>query len=162
MGSGWAGLGRADPDTWHAVMLPCCGRGPLLGFVHSVAHTAWFTVDQRSWSMDLQQGAWWTKSTISSPWLGSRAPSSRLGGRRGGCSPVFFRGGAPVGDERLVSPHGSADVRLERGKASPGHGDCVCGVKGRLELPQGVGHGDRRLGVAVLAGEPLVVARAFN
>ena len=64
---GWAGLGRADLDTWHAAMLPCHGRGPLLGFVHSAAHTVWFTVDQRSWSMDLQQGAWWTKSTVSSP-----------------------------------------------------------------------------------------------
>ena len=81
VGSGWAGLGQADPDTWHAVMLPRRGRGPLLGFVHSAAHTVWFTVDQRSWSMDLQQGAWWTKSTVSSPWLGSRAPCSRMGGR---------------------------------------------------------------------------------
>jgi len=79
-----------------------------------------------------------------------------------GCSPVFFRGGAPVDGERPVSPRGSAGVRLERGKASPGHDDCVCGIKGRPELPQGVGHGDRRLSVAVLAGDPLPVARAFN
>ena len=80
----------------------------------------------------------------------------------GGCSPVFFRGGAPVSGERPVSPCGSAGVRLERGKASLGHGDYVSGVKGRPELPQGVGHGDRRLGVAVLAGEPLPTAQAFN
>jgi len=33
-----------------------------------------------------------------------------------GCSPVFFRGGAPVGGERPVSLRGSAGVRLERGK----------------------------------------------
>ena len=64
MGSGWAGLGRADSDTWHAVTLPRHGRGPLLGFVHSMAHTVWLTVDQRSWSMDLRQGAWWTKFTL--------------------------------------------------------------------------------------------------
>ena len=57
LGSGWAGLGRADPDTWHAVTLPRHGRGLLLGFVHSAAHTVWLTVDQRSWSMDLRQGA---------------------------------------------------------------------------------------------------------
>jgi len=50
----WAGLGWADPDTWHAVMLPCHGRGLLLGFVHSAAHTVWLTVDQRSWFMDLR------------------------------------------------------------------------------------------------------------
>ena len=61
--SGWAGLGRAGPNTWHAVTLPRHGRGLLLGFVHSVAHTVWLTVDQRSWFMDLRQGAWWTKST---------------------------------------------------------------------------------------------------
>ena len=38
-----------------------------------------------------------------------------------GCSPVFFRGGAPVDDECPVSLRGSAGVRLGRGKASPGH-----------------------------------------
>ena len=83
--AGWApgraGLGRARPDTWQAVAQPRHGHGPLLGFVHSAAHTVWPTVDQRSWSMDLRQGAWWTKSTVSSPWLGSRALSLRTGGR---------------------------------------------------------------------------------
>ena len=44
MGSGWAGLGRADLDTWHAVMLPRHGRGLLLGFVHSASHTVWLMV----------------------------------------------------------------------------------------------------------------------
>ena len=75
-----------------------------------------------------------------------------LGWSARGCSPVFFHGGAPVGGERPVSPRGSAGVRLERGKASPGHGDCVCEVKGRPELPQGVGHGDRRLKLHRRAG----------
>ena len=55
--SGWAGVGWAGPNTWQAVALPCHGRGLLLGFVHSAAHTVWLTVDQRSWSMDLRQGA---------------------------------------------------------------------------------------------------------
>ena len=70
----------------------------------------------------------------------------------GGCSPVFFRGGAPIGGERPVSPRGSAGVRLERGKASSGHGDCVCGVKGAARASQGVGHGDRRLKLHRRAG----------
>ena len=71
---------------------------------------------------------------------------------RRGCSPVFFRGGAPVGGERPVSPRGSAGVRLERGKASPGHGDYVCGVKGAATASQGVGHSDRRLKLHRRAG----------
>jgi hypothetical protein len=33
-GSGWAGLGRAGPNTWQAVALPCRSRGPPLGLVH--------------------------------------------------------------------------------------------------------------------------------
>ena len=33
-GSGWAGLGRAGPDTWHAVALPRRCHGPPLGLVH--------------------------------------------------------------------------------------------------------------------------------
>ena len=45
-------LGRAGPDTWHAVALPHRSHGPPLGFVHSSAHTAWFTVNLCSWSMD--------------------------------------------------------------------------------------------------------------
>ena len=51
-GSGWAGLGWAGPDTWHAVVLPRHCHGLLLGFVHSSAHAAWFTVDSGSRSMD--------------------------------------------------------------------------------------------------------------
>ena len=31
VGLGWSGLGRADPDTWHAATLPRRSRGLLLG-----------------------------------------------------------------------------------------------------------------------------------
>ena len=48
---------------------------------------------------------------------------------RGGVSPVSYRDGAPAGGELTVSPRGGAGVRLGRGKASLGHGDCVSGVK---------------------------------
>ena len=48
---------------------------------------------------------------------------------RGGVSPVSYHGGAPAGGELTVSPRGGAGVRLGRGKASLGHGDCVSGVK---------------------------------
>ena len=48
MGSGRAGVGWAGPNTWRAVAQPRHGRGLLLGFVHSMAHTVWLTVDQRS------------------------------------------------------------------------------------------------------------------
>ena len=43
--------------------------------------------------------------------------------------PCFSHSGAPAGGELAVSPCGGAGVRLGRGKTSPGHGDCVCGVK---------------------------------
>ena len=32
---GWAGLGWAGPDTWHAVVLPRHGHGLIPGCVHS-------------------------------------------------------------------------------------------------------------------------------
>ena len=35
----------------------------------------------------------------------------------------FSHGGAPAGGELTMSPYGGAGVRLERGKASLGHGD---------------------------------------
>ena len=59
-------LGRAGPDTWHAVTQPCHDLRPPLGFIHSSAHTAWLTVDLCSWSMDRRLGPRWTESTLPS------------------------------------------------------------------------------------------------
>ena len=89
-------------------------------------------------------GPRWT--SVHGPWTYGRAhggpspPSLLLGSAHvhrayarvageGGCSPVSYRGGAPAGGELTVSPRGGAGVRLGRGKASLGHGDCVSGVK---------------------------------
>jgi hypothetical protein len=52
----------------------------------------------------------------------------------------------------LVNPRGDAAVQLARGKASPGHGDCVSGVKVAARASQGAGHGERRLELHRLAG----------
>ena len=78
MGSGWAGLGWADPDTWHAMALPRRGRGLLLG----CGPQAWSTVDASSRSMDLRQGPWWTKSIPLLSLCGPRAPGAWACGRR--------------------------------------------------------------------------------
>ena len=51
-GSGWAGLGWADPDTWHAVVLPRHCYGLQVGFVYRAARTVWSTVNSGSRSMD--------------------------------------------------------------------------------------------------------------
>ena len=48
---------------------------------------------------------------------------------RGGVSLVSYRGGAPAGGELAVRLRGGAGDELGRGKAFPGHGDCVGGVK---------------------------------
>ena len=97
VGSGRAGVGQARPNTWRAVAQPRHGRGLLLGFVRSTAHTVWLTVDQRSWSMVLRQGPWWTEPIVISPRLGSCAPGARLR-----CSPCPFSSvlprRAPAGD----------------------------------------------------------------
>ena len=81
----WAGLGRADPDTWHAVMLPRHGRGLLLGC------GPWLAVyggpsDAGPWTAD-----WSTKHRVhpSSPRRGPCTPGARAGGRRGGVFPCF-------------------------------------------------------------------------
>ena len=64
MGSGWAGLGRARPDTWQAVALPRHACGPLLGFVHSSRAWAWLMVDQEVLVHGPQIGLRWTESTL--------------------------------------------------------------------------------------------------
>jgi hypothetical protein len=52
----------------------------------------------------------------------------------------------------LVNPRGGAGVQLGRGKASPGHGDCVGGVKVAARASQGAGHGERWLELHRCAG----------
>ena len=135
---------------WRAVAQPRHGRGLLLGFVHSAAHTVWFTVDQRSWSMDLQQGAWWTKSTVSSPWLGSRAPSSRTGGRRGGV-PLFSS--AAVLPSAASAQRASVAVLVSDwggGKLPRATATASAGSRWRPELPKVLAMASG--GSAVLAG----------
>ena len=131
--------------------LPRHGRGLLLGFVHNVAHTVWLLVDAL-----IVHGLTAGRMVDQVHRLFSlvRLTCTELthGWSARGCSPIFFRGGAPVGGERPVSPRGSAGVRLERGKASLGHGDCICGVKGAATASQGVGHSDRRLKLHRRAG----------
>ena len=147
--SGWAGLGPAGPDTWHAVTQPRhshgppLGRGPRLAGM-SVAH-----------GRPRRAGPWtvgWVLGGPSPPLSSlSVVHVHRVHGHvagEGRCSPVSYRGGAPAGGELAVSPRGGSGVRLGRGKASPGHGDCVCGVKVAARAFQGAGHGERRLSSA--------------
>ena len=51
-----------------------------------------------------------------------------------------------------MSPRGGSGVRLGRGKASSGHGDCICGVKVAAMASHGAGHGDQRLKLHRRAG----------
>ena len=124
VGSGWAGLGRADPDTWHAATLPRRSRGLLLG----CGPQAWSTVDASSRSMDPTQGPWWTKSTyLFSGWVHVYQVHAQVVGE-GGCSPVFPAAVLLPAASSLRASCGSASFRLGRGKASPDHGDHVGGV----------------------------------
>ena len=140
-GSGWAGLGRTDPDTWHAVVQPRHVHGLLLGCGLR------FTVDLGVLVHGPQTGLRWTESTLRLPGVVQVYPV-HLRVTSEGEVLCFSRGGAPAGGELAVSPCGGAGVRLGRGKTSPGHGDCVCGVKVATRAPQGAGHGERRLGSA--------------
>ena len=76
--SGWAGQGRAGPDTCQAVALPRHGRGPLLGFVHSSRAWAWLTVDQVVLVHGPKAGSLVDQVHRYFPRLGSCAPSARL------------------------------------------------------------------------------------
>ena len=145
VGLGRAGVGRAGPNTWRAVAQPCHGRGLLLGFIRSTAHTVWLTVDQRSWSMVLRQGPWWTEPIVISPRLGSCAPGAGLR-----CSPCpfllcFFHGALPPAMCSSASSRNGLGIQLRWGKASPCHGDCNGGVRATDGAFQVTGHGERRL-----------------
>jgi hypothetical protein len=83
----------------------------------------------------------------------AHAPSSRRSVSEGGVPLFFSHGGAPTGSELAVSPRVGAGVRLVWGNASPGHGDCVCGVKVATRASQGAGHGERWLGDAEARGQ---------
>ena len=138
VGPVWAG-----PDTWHAVTWPRHGRGLVLGCGPRLRST----VDQLLLVHGPRTGLRWTKSTRCLSGVVQVYPV-HLRVTSEGEVLCFSRGGAPVGGELAVSPCGGAGVRLGRGKTSPGHGDCVCGVKVATRAPQGAGHGERRLGSA--------------
>ena len=125
-GPWWA---QVRPNTWRAVAQPRHSHGLLLGFVRSMAHTVWLTVDQCSWSMVLRQGPWWTEPIIISTWLGSCAPGAGLR-----CSPCpfllcFFLGALPPATCSPASSRNGSRIHLRWGKASLCHGDCNGGVR---------------------------------
>jgi hypothetical protein len=145
LGSGWAGLGRAGPNTWRAVAQPRHGHGLLLGFAHSTAHTVWLTVDQKAPVHGPLIGLRWTRSTLPSFSLWSMCTGCTRGLPARGVFPCFSRGCAFAGGELAGEPRGGAGVQLGRGKASPGHGDYVGGVEVAARASQDAGHGERRL-----------------
>ena len=58
---------------------------------------------KRHWSMDLRQGAWWTKSTsLSSGMVYEHRVHARVAGE--GSFPCFFPGGLHAGGERVGEP----------------------------------------------------------
>jgi len=146
--SGWAGLGRAGPDTWHVMTQPRHGHGLLLGC------GPWLAVyggprDAGPWTAD-----WSTVDRVHplSPRRGPCTPGACVGGRRGGVFPCSLPGGLHVGGELAVSPRGGAGVRLGRGIVPSHHSDCDGGVKVVAKASQGAGHGERRLKLHRCAG----------
>jgi len=143
-----AGLGRTNPDTWHAVVQPRHVHGLLLGCGLRLAVYGG-PRDAGPWTAD-----WSTVDQVhpSSPRRGPCTPGARAGGRRGGGFPCFSHRGAPTGGELAVSPRGGAGVRLGRGIVPSHRGDCDGGVKVAAKASQGAGHGERRLKLHRRAG----------
>ena len=116
--SGWAGLGRAGPDTWQAVALPRHGRGPLLGFVHSLRAWAWLMVDQEVLVHGPQIDLRWTESTLllSGAVLVHRVHSRVVGE---GKFPLLPPGVFPPEANLVGEPFRRRWHPIEEGKSSP-------------------------------------------
>ena len=113
-----------------------------MGFVHSSAHTVWFTVDSGSWSMDR-----WLVFGGPSPPFFPLAWSMCTGCRRvrpARESSASFPGVLPPVMCSPASSYGGAGVQLRWGKASPGLSVYGGGVKVAARASWGFGHGGRR------------------
>jgi hypothetical protein len=88
LGSGWAGLGRAGPNTWHAVRRPRHGRGLLLGLGFTLWAWARLTVDPSSRSMDRRMVHGEPSPPVASQAWSRCSRCTRRWSARGGRSPV--------------------------------------------------------------------------
>ena len=118
VGSGWAGLGRADPDTWQAVTQPRHNLGPPLGYGLRLWACAWLTVDQEALVHGPQTGLRWTKSTLL---LSGAVHVHRVHARVAseGSFPCFLPGVFPPTASLVGEPCRRRWRPIEEGKSSP-------------------------------------------
>ena len=108
--------------------LPHRSQGPPLGFVHSLAHTTWLTVDLCSRSMDHRLGLWWTEFILHSfGMVYVHRVHVCVAGE--GSSSASFPGVLPPVVSSPASSHSGASVQLRWENASSGLGDYGGGVK---------------------------------
>jgi len=136
-GSGWAGLGRTELDTWHAVVLPRFVHGLLLGCGPRLVVYGG-PRDAGPWTAD-----WSTVDRVHHSFLGHglRAPGSCAGDRRGGCSPISPTAMLLPVASLLVSLHGGASAQLTWVEAPPSLGVFIGGVTTACGVPWCAGHG---------------------